>query len=167
MPNGVFNTKDGQINITMVRPAHWHPFCEAIEQTQLLDDLRFSSHAARAQNLDELYGLLRPIIASRPTAWLSERLTAHGIMNGKVNSYEEFLQTEQVAATGIMSWLTQPGVPEKVPMPNIPGLPPFESGSKRAHAPTLGEHTRDVLAEHGYTRDEIEMLYEKKIVAGG
>ena len=55
MPNGVFNTADGQINITMVRPAHWQPFCEAIEQTQLLDDLRFSSHAARAQNLDELY----------------------------------------------------------------------------------------------------------------
>ena len=44
MPNGVFNTADGQINITMVRPFHWEPFCEAIEQPQLLDDLRFSSH---------------------------------------------------------------------------------------------------------------------------
>ena len=44
MPNGVFNTADGQINITMVRPSHWEPFCEAIEQPQLLDDLRFSDH---------------------------------------------------------------------------------------------------------------------------
>ena len=50
MPNGVFNTADGQINITMVRPFHWEPFCAAIEQPQLLDDLRFSSIAARAQN---------------------------------------------------------------------------------------------------------------------
>jgi crotonobetainyl-CoA:carnitine CoA-transferase CaiB-like acyl-CoA transferase len=129
--------------------------------------LRFSSHAARAQNLDELYVILRPIIAARTTSWLSERLTASGIMNGKVNSYEEFLQTEQVAATGIMSWLAQPGVPDLIPMPNIPGLPPFESGTKRAHAPTLGQHTRDVLAEHGYSRDEIAMLYENQIVAGG
>src|ERR1700733_12900541 len=127
MPNGVFNTADGQINITMVRPSDWRPFCEAIEQ---------------------------------------ERLTARGIMNGRVNSYQEFLQEEQVAATGIMSWLAQPGVPELVPMPNIPGLPAFESGTKRAHAPALGEHTREVLAEHGYTREEIDGLFADRVVAG-
>lgn len=167
MPNGVFNTADGQINITMIRPTDWPPFCEAIEQVGLLDDPRFASHAARGTNLDELYGVLRPVLAARSTAWLSERLTARGIMNGRVNSYEEFLTEEQVAATGIMSWLAQPGVPELVPMPNIPGLPPFESGSKRAHAPTLGEHTRDVLAEHGYSAGEIEALVARKIVGGG
>jgi crotonobetainyl-CoA:carnitine CoA-transferase CaiB-like acyl-CoA transferase len=167
MPNGVFNTGDGQINITMVRPTDWKPFCEAIEQAQLLDDPRFSTHPARATNLDELYTVLRPVLAAQTTGWLSERLTAKGIMNGRVNSYQEFLTEEQVAATGIMSWLTQPGVPELVPMPNIPGLPAFESGTKRAHAPTLGENTRDVLAEHGYSAAEIAALYEKKVVAGG
>jgi crotonobetainyl-CoA:carnitine CoA-transferase CaiB-like acyl-CoA transferase len=104
---------------------------------------------------------------ARTTAWLSERLTAKGIMNGRVNSYQEFLMEEQVAATGIMAWLEQPGVPELVPMPNIPGLPPFESGTNRAHAPTLGEHTRDVLAEHGYSASEIAALFEKKVVTGG
>ena len=167
MPNGVFNTADGQINITMIRPADWRPFCQAIEQEGLLDDPRFASQAARGTNLDELYGVLRPILAARTTAWLSKRLTANGIMNGRVNSYEEFLQEEQVAATGIMSWLAQPGVPELVPMPNIPGLPPFESGSRRAHAATLGEHTREVLAEHGYSEREIGSLIERKVVAGG
>ncbi|HBK06916.1 MAG TPA: CoA transferase [Acetobacteraceae bacterium] len=167
MPNGVFNSADGQINITMVRPTDWRPFCEAIEEVQLLDDPRFSTHPARAANLDELYTELRPMFAARTTAWLSERLTAKGIMNGRVNSYEEFLQEEQVAATGIMSWLAQPGLPELVPMPNIPGLPPFESGTKRAHAPTLGEHTREILAGHGYSAAEIAALYEKKVVAGG
>ncbi len=167
MPNGVFNTADGQINITMIRPADWRPFCQAIEQEGLLDDPRFASQAARGTNLDELYGVLRPILAARTTAWLSKRLTANGIMNGRVNSYEEFLQEEQVAATGIMSWLAQPGVPELVPMPNIPGLPPFESGSRRAHAATLGEHTREVLAEHGYSEREIASLIERKVVAGG
>jgi crotonobetainyl-CoA:carnitine CoA-transferase CaiB-like acyl-CoA transferase len=167
MPNGVFNTEDGQINVTMVRPTDWRPFCQAIEESRLLDDPRFSTHAARAANLDALYAVLRPIFAARTTAWLAERLTAAGIMNGRVNSYEEFLREEQVAAAGIMSWLAQPGVPEPVPMPNIPGLPPFESGTKRAHAPRLGEHTRDVLAEHGYSEREIALLFEKQVVAGG
>ena len=167
MPNGVLDTADGQINITMIRPTDWRPFCEAIEQPWLLDDTRFATSAARGANLDELYTIIRPMFAAQTTAWLSERLTARGIMNGRVNSYSEFLQEEQVAATGIMSWLQQPGLSELVPMPNIPGLPPFESGTPRAHAPRLGEHTRDVLAEHGYSSDEIETLYGKKVVAGG
>lgn len=167
MPNGVLNTADGQINVTMIRPTDWKPFCEAIEQSWLLDDPRFATSAARSTNLDDLYTIIRPVFAAQTTAWLSERLTAKGIMNGRVNSYQEFLKEEQVAATGIMSWLAQPGVQELVPMPNIPGLAPFESGTKRAHAPTLGEHTRDVLTEHGYTEREIADLYEKKVVAGG
>ena len=133
----------------------------------MLDDPRFSTHPARAANLDDLYLLLRPVLSARTTLWLSERLTAKGIMNGRVNSYEEFLREEQVAATGIMSWLAQPGVPELVPMPNIPGLPALENGTKRAHAPSLGEHTRDVLAEHGYSATEIASLFDKKVVAGG
>ncbi len=166
MPNGVFNSADGQINITMIRPTDWRPFCQAIEETWLLEDPRFATPAARGANLDELMALLRPIIKARTTGWLSERLSAVGIMNGRVNSYEEFLKEEQVAATGIMAWLEQPGVPELVPMPNIPGLPPFESGTKRAHAPTLGENTRDVLADHGFSPAEIETLFERKIVGG-
>ena len=168
MPNGVFNTADGQINITMVRPSDWRPFCEAIEQPALLDDPRFSTHPARAANLDELYTVLRPIIAAQTTAWLSERLTANGIMNGRVNSYQEFLAEQQVAATGIMSWLAQPGVAELVPMPNIPGLPALESGTKRAHAPVLGESIRgmcwrSMVIRLGRSRHAVQ---KRKVVAG-
>jgi crotonobetainyl-CoA:carnitine CoA-transferase CaiB-like acyl-CoA transferase len=165
MPNGVFNTVDGQINITMVRPSDWRPFCAAIEAMDLVDDPRYATHAARAVNLDELMAAVRPRLAARTTAWLSERLTANNIMNGRVNSYQEFLQEEQVAATGIMAWLQQPGVPELVPMPNIPGLPPLVSGTSRAHAPALGEHSIDVLAEHGYSQAQIDDFLARKIIA--
>jgi crotonobetainyl-CoA:carnitine CoA-transferase CaiB-like acyl-CoA transferase len=166
MPNGVYTTSDGQLNVTMVRPTDWPLFCDAIDQPGLVDDPRFASHAARGQNLDELYTVIRPIFKSKPTAWLAQRFTERNLMNGKVNTYEEFLREEQVAATGIISWLTQPGVPEPIPMPNIPGLPPLESGTKRAHAPTLGEHTREVLSELGYGPAEIASLVAKKVVAG-
>ena len=165
MPNAVYTTADGQLNITMVRPSDWPPFCDAIDQPGLLDDPRFATHTARADNLDELYAVVRPAIAGLQTDWLAARLTERGIMNGKVNSYREFLREEQVVASGIMSWLQQPGVPEPVPMPNIPGLAPFESGTKRAHAPVLGEHTRAVLAEHGYSPAEIAGLLDRKVVS--
>ena len=165
MPNGVFDTADGQLNVTMVRPTDWPPFCEVIERADLLEDPRFATHAARGKNLDELYAVVRPVFKAKPTEWLAKRFTERNIMNYKVNSYEEFLREEQVVATGIISWLTQPGFPEPVPMPNIPGLPSFESGTKCAHAPRLGEHTREVLLEHGYSEFEIATLIDKGIVA--
>ena len=166
MPNGVYDTADGQINVTMVRPTDWPPFCDAIEQPGLLTDPRFATPAARQDNLDALNDLLRPIYKAKTIDWLSERFTARNNMNGRVNSYSEFLREEQVAATNIIAWLNQPGLSERVPMPNIPGLPPLENGTKRAHAPALGEHTRDVMREHGYSDDEIAALVAKKIVAG-
>jgi crotonobetainyl-CoA:carnitine CoA-transferase CaiB-like acyl-CoA transferase len=164
MPNAVYTTADGQLNITMVRPGDWPLFCDAIDQPGLVDDPRFATHTARGDNLDALYEIVRPIIATKSTEWLSARLTERSIMNGKVNSYTEFLREEQVAASGIMSWLEQPGVPEPVPMPNIPGLPPFESGTRRAHAPRLGENTVEILAQHDYSEAEIAALLERKIV---
>lgn len=166
MPNGVFDTADGQINVTMVRPTDWAPFCEAIERPDLLVDPRFAAAADRRDNLEALMELLRPVMKAKTTAWIGERLTARNIMNGKVNSYEEFLREEQVAATNIIAWLNQPGLPEPVPTPNIPGLPPLANGMKRAHAPTLGEHTREVLREHGYGEAEIDALIARRVVAG-
>ena len=166
MPNGVFDTADGQINVTMIRPTDWPGFCAAIERPDLLVDPRFASITDRMAHLDALMALLRPVFKAAKTAWLSERFTAQNIMNGRVNTYSEFLADEQVVASGIMAWLDQPGVSEPVPMPNIPGLPAFETGSKRAHAPSLGEHTREVLLEHGYSAAEVADMLGEKVVAG-
>jgi CoA:oxalate CoA-transferase len=163
MPNAVYDTADGQLNVTMVRPGDWPPFCDAIERKDLLDDPRFSTHEARGKNLDELYEVLRPIIKTKQTDALAQRFTERNLMNYRVNTYEEFLKEAQVAATGIISWLNQPGVAEPVPMPNIPGLPPFENGTMRAHAPTLGEHTREVLAQHGFSDAEIDAMLAKGV----
>lgn len=163
MPNAVYDTADGQLNVTMVRPGDWPPFCDAIERKDLLEDPRFSTHEARGKNLDELYEVLRPIIKTKQTDALAQRFTERNLMNYRVNTYEEFLKEAQVAATGIISWLNQPGVAEPVPMPNIPGLPPFENGTMRAHAPTLGEHTREVLAQHGFSDAEIDAMLAKGV----
>lgn len=165
-PSGVFDTADGQLNVTTIRPGEWQPFCEALERPDLLEDPRFNPAATRRTNIDELYTLLRPVFKSFKTANLAQRFTDRGIMNGKVNTYTEFLNEEQVVATNIIAWLNQPGVPEPIPMPNIPGLPNLENGTKRAHAPALGEHTSQILAEHGYTDTEIATLKTKKITAG-
>jgi crotonobetainyl-CoA:carnitine CoA-transferase CaiB-like acyl-CoA transferase len=79
-------------------------------------------------------------------------------MHERLNTYADFLAHEHTKATGIVSWLEQPGVPQKVPLTNIPGAPRLVDGSARAHAPMLGEHTEQVLRQHGYTDQQIHEL---------
>ena len=86
MPNGVYNTADGQLNVTMVRPNDWQPFCEAIERPTCCTT-RVSPPTPRAAQIwTNSTQCVRPVFAAKPTAWLAERLTARGIMNGQVNS---------------------------------------------------------------------------------
>ncbi len=165
MPTGVFETADGLISLTIVRPADWGPFCQALEQPWLQSDPRFCEQTARGRHMAELFGVLRPIFAAKSTQWLVERFTAFNIMNGRVNTYGEFLAEDQVRETGTIAWLEQSDLPDKVPMLNIPGLPAFDSGTCRAHAPTIGEHTVEVLEEHGYSESEISRLLELGAVA--
>ncbi len=162
--SAIFNTVDGAINFSMARPSDWEPFCEAIGYPELAADSRFITAEGRSENFNELIQILARMFEQRPTAWFEERLSAKQLMNGRVNTYLQFLQEEQVEVSGIISWLAQPDVSEKMPVPNIPGLPPFESGSKRAHAPLFGENTIEVLNEYGYSDADISSLLERKIV---
>lgn len=164
LPNGVFFLKDADLNITMVQPTDWPVFCDAIGQPALATDPRFEEPATRAANMVELKELLAPIFRELAYDWLTQRLNERGIMNARLNSYASFLEEEQVSATKIIAWLKQPGIPEAIPMPNIPGLPPFESGTRRGLAPVLGEQTTEILAEAGYDQAEIAALFANRTV---
>ena len=166
-PSGIFRAVDGWLNITVVRPHEWVALCQkVIDRPDLPQDPRFLDRDLRWTHQEALLAIVRPIIAARTTAELSVRLTAAQLMHERINTYAEFLQSEQVRTTNTIAWLHQPGVPCVAPMPNIIGLPPLQDGTARAHAPTLGEHTEIVLAEHGFSAAEIQDLSERRIVAG-
>jgi crotonobetainyl-CoA:carnitine CoA-transferase CaiB-like acyl-CoA transferase len=75
----------------------------------------------------------------------NELLTARGIQNEQVLDYLDFLKHPQVEATGLISWLEQPGLPHPVPVPIPPGAPKLKPNGANAKAPTTGEHTEAVL----------------------
>jgi crotonobetainyl-CoA:carnitine CoA-transferase CaiB-like acyl-CoA transferase len=111
--------------------------------------------------------VLRPLLASQPFAYWSERLAAERIMHEQLNSYTGFLEQPQVEACGAIAWLDHPHVPKKLPMPQVIGAPPLVDGSELARSPGLGEHTETILREHGYGANQIADLIGRKVVAAG
>jgi crotonobetainyl-CoA:carnitine CoA-transferase CaiB-like acyl-CoA transferase len=55
---------------------------------------------------------------------------------------------------------------QPVPVPNIPGVDPFISGTPRAMAPALGQDSEAILREHGYGEAEIAELARLNVVSG-
>lgn len=166
VPYGAYRTSDGWMTLTTIHDHEWRALCEAIERPELAEDPRFASPKLRHENLGALDDALRPLLATRDFAEWSSRLTRARILHERVNSYAEFLQEPQVAATGAIAWLAQPGVAQAVPVPNLPGSAPAESGAPRSTAPACGQHTREVLREHGYDDGEIDALLARGVVEG-
>ena len=165
MPSGVFKTADGWLQFLIVRQESWVKFCSIVLATpELAADPRFADDAARMSNEAELMAIVRPAIAAKPSAYWSQRLREADIMHERLNSFREFLRHPQAEAIGLVSWL-EAGTCEPVPVPNIAGIAPFTAGTARAAPPRLGQHTREVLGEHGFSATDIAALIEGGVVA--
>jgi crotonobetainyl-CoA:carnitine CoA-transferase CaiB-like acyl-CoA transferase len=165
MPSGVFRTADGWLQFLVVRDSQWVAFCDVIDARELASDPRFADGDARARNEAELLALLRPAIAARPTDYWARRLAKADIMHERLNGFREFLAQPQTKAIDLVSWLTPAGAPEPVPVPNIAGSAPFIDGSARGTTPIPGQHTGDILRQHGFSRADIAALIDAGIVS--
>jgi crotonobetainyl-CoA:carnitine CoA-transferase CaiB-like acyl-CoA transferase len=65
----------------------------------------------------------------------------------------------------LIGWLNLAEAPEPIPVPNIAGIARFTDGTPRAATPALGQHTTEILSEHGYSAAEIAVLVERKVVS--
>jgi len=156
-PYQALPTADGWINIGAANQANWLRLVEALEAPDLATDPRFADNAARMKNLDALTGLLTPRFRERTTAeWLT-RLEAAGVPAGPVLTIGEMLADPQVRAREMVIETTHSRLgPVKTLGP--PVKLSATAPSVRRGAPLLGEHTREILREHGYSDSDIERL---------
>ena len=165
MPSGVFKTADGWLQFLVVRQQQWIEFCAVLEQPELARDPRFVDDDARSRNEAELLAVVRPAIAEKPSDYWAQRLRKADIMHERLNSFREFLTQPQAEAIDLIGWLNLAEAPEPIPVPNIAGIAKFADGTPRAATPALGQHTSEILREHGFGAAEIAVLVERKVVS--
>jgi len=147
-PGGSFAAADGFMFVITMHEADFRSLCDALELPEVRNDSRFATSDLRYQHLTDLMEKLTERFKRYTTAELARRFRAAGLMHSRVNDYLEFLRDPHVEATGIVTWIEQPGV-GRVPIPRAPGLAPPTPGSPRATAPSLDQHRKEILAEIG------------------
>lgn len=165
VPQGVFRTQDGWIMLLAVQNRDWIKLCAVLDVPELPADPRFADPASRYRNQDALYDILRSRIVGRSSGQLAGQLAEAQIMHERINGYADYFAQPHVQATDSIQWLAQPGTASPVPVPAVPGIAPLHSGTPNAVSPVRGQHTDEVLAEHGFTAEQIEALRADGVIA--
>lgn len=158
-PYQAFETQDGWITLGASNQKTWLKFLDVLDAPNIASDARFTDNAGRMSNLAHLVAALQPHFKRRTTAaWLAT-LERAGVPAGPVLSVTEMHTHPQTLARDMVPGLEHPIAG---PMRTI-GLPikfSHTPGARPAPAPIYGEHSRQVLAEAGYSAAEIEELFD-------
>jgi crotonobetainyl-CoA:carnitine CoA-transferase CaiB-like acyl-CoA transferase len=162
-PYETYAAKDGWLNVAVGGGAAWKSFCTAVGREKLSDDSRFSTNAERVKHRGALERILVPLMKSRKVAEWIRRLEQADVPAGRINSIPDALRLPLLRERRMITKLPHPagGTLRMV------GSPLSISGSRTGAGsppPRLGQHTREVLAELGFSGRQIATLGRKGIV---
>ena len=156
-PYQAFETADGWINIGAANQTNWERLVTVLGAPELNDDPRFASNAERIVNREALEEVLSVILRTRSTAEWLDLLETSGIPAGPVLSIDEMHHDPQTLARDMVPEVTHPvaGVVRTLGLPVKFSETP---GSVDRASPVLGQHTREVLLEAGYSQAQVDDL---------
>ncbi|MEO8281699.1 MAG: CoA transferase, partial [Ideonella sp.] len=165
-PYQAFPTSDGWINIGGANQANWERIAKLVGAPELIADPRFIDNSARMAHRDQLTTLLGDHLRTRSTRdWLTD-LDAAGVPAGPIQSIAEMAADPQTLAREMVVDLEHPvaGATKALGLPIKLSATP---GNIRRPAPTYGQHTEEVLREHGFGPSEISALNASGAIAIG
>ena len=163
MPTGMFETADGFINIAASGDEMFSRLCAALGTEALLGDPRFADGPARGRNRAALNEAVAAVTRTATTAEWVERLNRGGVPSGPVYSLDRTFADPQVRHIGMAAPVEHPtrGRIELVGQPVRFHRTPWRL---RNASPEMGEHTCAILADLGYSEEEIDTLRKRNVL---
>ena len=164
-PYGTVEAQDGQLNIAAPTPEMWRNLCNVLDLEDLIEHPDYVDNAKRMENRDALRERLNERFRSdTATAW-TRKLIEAGIPAGPVYTMDEVFADPQVIHQKMVEEIDHPQLGRIKQLANPLRMDSFEGRTVRTPPPRLGEHTRIVLREFGYTDSEIDRLIDGKVIS--
>jgi crotonobetainyl-CoA:carnitine CoA-transferase CaiB-like acyl-CoA transferase len=152
-----YETRDGYVCVLIYNDKQWKAFFALIGRTELASDPRFADQEARSRHFDAAYALVAEEMRKRTTGEWIAALEQADIPVQRMNSLADIVADPHLAAIGYFQPVEHPSEGRiramAVPSEWSESVPQY-----RRHAPRLGEHTREVLREAGYSDAQIEAM---------
>ena len=163
-PVDIFRTRDGWILAQVIGDPLYKRWAKLMGEEHWLTDPRFKDDISRGDNGE--------VISERMSRWCAERTTAEAleilakamIPSGPVLKPQQTLDDPHIQAMGFFQMTEFPGAPKPAPIAKAPVWLSGTPGSIRRRAPTLGEHTDQILTKLGYDKKAIAKLREKGVI---
>ena len=163
MPTGVVRTADGYMNVAVAGHQIWRRFCTALGREDWVTDPRFETPEARSENRNALIDEIEGETTKAPAeAWIA-RLNEAGVPCGEINDIRQAFENPQVRHLG----MAQPVQSQERGDTRLIGQPIVMSRTPSriaAPPPLCGQHSEAVLAELGYSAEEIEAFRQEGVI---
>ncbi|MGQ0847912.1 MAG: CaiB/BaiF CoA transferase family protein [Actinomycetota bacterium] len=156
-PNQTFATADGYVNVAVVSDRHFRDLCRVLGLEGLASDPGYRNNELRVANREVLASVLGGVLLTQSTAHWMSKLGAAGLPVGRIMALPEVFSDLQVLHNEMMVEFDHP----VAGMVRTQGSPLRLDGAparSQTHAPVLGQHTQEVLASLGFTRQGIAEL---------
>jgi len=164
VPYQVFRCKEGDIIVAVGNDGQYRALCEVIGRPELARDERFSSAGNRNRNRAELIPQVAEAMLARTMGEWVELMEAANVPCGPIYNMEQVFEDPQVRHRGMQMTLPH-GTGVQAPSLGNPMRFSDTPITYERSAPTLGQHTDEVLAEKlGYSAERIAQLREQGVV---
>lgn len=161
-PYEAFKTSDGWLNLGAANQTNWERMLTVIDAEQLAREPRFATNRTRMENRADLADALAPYFPPQTTQHWLEALEAAGVPAGPVLSIDEMHADPQTIARDMVTEVDHP-VAGKIKTIGAPVKFHGTPGGVKRPAPLLGQHTEEVLAEAGFSAEEISGIIDAVI----
>tara|TARA_Y100000758_G_scaffold69379_1_gene45444 strand:- start:2312 stop:3328 length:1017 start_codon:yes stop_codon:yes gene_type:complete len=158
-PYQALKTKDGHINIGAPNQSNWERFANAIKRTDLVARNEFKDNASRLVNRDSLEAELELTLTTKNSGEWLEVLEKCGVPAGPILNISEVWNDPQIQARNMEVTLDHPTA-GKIKNIGLAAKLYSTPGRITKPAPLLGQHTREVLMNAGYSKKNIEALVD-------
>ncbi|MBH65326.1 MAG: CoA transferase [Chloroflexi bacterium] len=158
-PYQALATSDGHLVVGAPNQPNWERLAKAFGCEELIGREEYKDNAGRLVNRAKLEEELELATTKKSTNEWLEILEAAGVPAGPILNMEEIWADPQIQERGMEALLEHPtaGVIKNI---GVAAKLYSTPGRITRPAPLLGQHTREVLEDAGYSAEEIESLNE-------